>query len=97
MQEFYLLRLMPVWAGLIMLAAYFYHSPPIKAEYILTTINLKLLAASALLVQTGALLVSHICFNNFFQLSNAKPTQVCSAQAGRQVFSTALAAPQREL
>jgi hypothetical protein len=97
MQEFYLLRLMPVWVGLIMLAAYFYQSPQIKAEYILTTINVKLLAASSLLVQTGALLVSHICFLNFFQLSNAKPTQVCSAQAGCQVIPTAKAAPQREL
>jgi hypothetical protein len=31
------------------------------------------------------------------QLSNVKPTQVCSAPAGRQGISTTLAAPQREL
>jgi hypothetical protein len=56
--------------------------------------NVKLLTASALSVQSGASLVSHNCFINFLQLSNVKPTQVCSAQAGRQVNSTALAAPQ---
>ncbi len=59
--------------------------------------TVKLVAASALLVQSGALLVSKNCFINFMQLSNVKPTQVCSAQAGRQVNSTALAAPQWEL
>jgi hypothetical protein len=57
--------------------------------------NVKLLAASALLVQSGALLVFFI--DIFLQLSNVKPTQVCSARAGRQVISTALAAPQGEL
>jgi hypothetical protein len=36
-------------------------------------------------------------FINFLQLSNVKPTQVCSAPAVRQVISTTLAAPQREL
>jgi hypothetical protein len=53
--------------------------------------NVKLLAASALLA-------SHNCFflKTFLQLSNVKPTQVCRSQAGRQVISTALAAPQRE-
>jgi hypothetical protein len=35
--------------------------------------------------------------STFFQLTNVKPTQFSSAQAGRQVISTALAAPQREL
>jgi hypothetical protein len=59
--------------------------------------NEKLLAVSALLVQSGALLVTHTFFINFLQLSNIKPTQVCSAPAGRQVISTTLAAPQREL
>jgi hypothetical protein len=33
----------------------------------------------------------------FLQLSNVKPTQICSAPAARQVISTTLAAPQREL
>jgi hypothetical protein len=35
----------------------------------------------------------------YLQLSNVKPTQVCSAQAGRQVtvFTKAKGAPQREL
>jgi hypothetical protein len=59
--------------------------------------NEKLLAASALLVPSGALLVSHNCFINFLPLSNVKPSQVCSAPAGRQVISTTLAAPQREV
>jgi hypothetical protein len=60
--------------------------------------NEELLAGSALLVQSGALLVSHIGFINFFlQLSNVKPAHVGSAPAGHQVISTTLAAPQREL
>jgi hypothetical protein len=59
--------------------------------------NVKLLAASTSLVQSGTLLVIHNCFINFLQLSNVKPTQVCSTQEGRQVISTALAARQREL
>ncbi len=69
----------------------------IKAEYILTTMNEELLAAIPLLVQSGALLVSPYGFINFLQLSNVNPTQVCSAPAGRQVISTTLAAPKREL
>jgi hypothetical protein len=64
------------------------------AEYILTTMNVKLLTFSALLVQSGALLA---IYQLFLQLSNVKPTQVCSALACRQVISTTLAAPQREL
>jgi hypothetical protein len=59
--------------------------------------NEELLAASVLFVQSSALLVSHNGFINFLQFSNVKPTQVCSAPAGRQVISTTLAAPQREL
>jgi hypothetical protein len=35
--------------------------------------------------------------STFLQLSNVKPNQVCCAPAGRQVISTTLAAPQREL
>jgi hypothetical protein len=35
--------------------------------------------------------------STFLQLSNVKPTQVCSAPAGRRVISTTLAAPRREL
>jgi hypothetical protein len=58
--------------------------------------NDELLAASAL-VQSGGLLVSHNGFIYFFALSNVKPTQVCSAPAGRQVIITTTAAPQREL
>jgi hypothetical protein len=47
--------------------------------------------------KSGALLVSHNGFINFFfQLSNDKPTQVFSAPAGRQDVSTTLAAPQRD-
>jgi hypothetical protein len=41
-----------------MLVAYFFQSPPSRAEYILTTMNVKLLAASVLLAQSGALLVT---------------------------------------
>jgi hypothetical protein len=55
------------------------------------------LAAIVLFVQIGALLVSHNGSINLLQLSNVKPTQVCSAPSGRQVISTTLAAPQREL
>jgi hypothetical protein len=45
-------------------------------------------------------LISHNCFITFLavvQQSNVKLTQVCRAQAGRQVISAALAAPQREI
>jgi hypothetical protein len=35
--------------------------------------------------------------STFLQLSYVKPTQVCSAPAGRQVISTTLAAPQKDL
>jgi len=59
--------------------------------------NIKVLASSALLVQSGALLVSHIILSTFLQLSNVQPTQVRSAQACRQVILTALAASRREL
>jgi hypothetical protein len=55
--------------------------------------NEKLLAASVLFVQNGALMVGHDGFINFLQLSNVKPTQVCNAP----VISTTLAAAQREL
>jgi hypothetical protein len=44
--------------------------------------SVKLLAASALLVQCGALLVIY----KLFALSNVKPTQVCSAPACSQVI-----------
>jgi len=50
MQKVYLLQLMPGWV-------YFN-----KDEW---TLNEKLVAAYALLVQSGALLVSHNCFINF--------------------------------
>jgi hypothetical protein len=52
--------------------------------------NVTLLAASALLVQSGALLV-------FFQLFCNCPTHVCIAPAGHQFISTTLAAPQWKL
>jgi hypothetical protein len=58
MQKVYLLRVMPVWVGLIMLVAKFCQSPLIKG-HILTMLNEELLAASALLFQSGALLFSH--------------------------------------
>jgi hypothetical protein len=56
MQEVYLLRLMPQ-VGLIMFGLNFVSPHQSKAKYILTTMNEELLA-SALLVQSGALLVS---------------------------------------
>jgi hypothetical protein len=68
MRKVYLLQLMPVCVGLIMLAAYFCQSPLLKGPVILTEMNVKLLAANALLVQSGALLVSHNCFINFFAI-----------------------------
>jgi hypothetical protein len=46
----------------------------------------ELLTFSALLVQSGVIMV----LINFLQLSNVKPTQVCSAPAGRQVILTTL-------
>jgi hypothetical protein len=52
--------------------------------------KVKLLAASALLVKSGAKLVGQNCFINFFAIV------LCNAQAGRHVISTALAAPQRK-
>jgi hypothetical protein len=58
--------------------------------------NEELLAASVLLVQSGALLVSHNGFINFFELSIVKPTQVYSAPACRQVILPTLATPQRK-
>jgi hypothetical protein len=45
--------------------------------YILTTVNVKLLVASALIVQSGVFFVSYQLICN---LSNVQPTQVCSAQ-----------------
>jgi hypothetical protein len=54
----------------------------IKGRIYFNILNEELLAACDLLVRSGA---------------NVKPTQVCSAPAGRQVISTTLAAPQREL
>jgi hypothetical protein len=61
-------------------------------------VNEELLAASVLFIQSGVLMVSHDGFIYFFlQLSNVKPTQVYSAPADRQVISSTLAAPQREL
>jgi hypothetical protein len=38
-----------------------------------------------------------IVLSTFLQLSNLKPTQVCSAPAARQVISTTLAVPKKEL
>jgi hypothetical protein len=51
--------------------------------------NEEMPAASVLLVHWSVL-------STFVQLSSVKPTQVCSAPAGRQVNSTTLAAPERE-
>ncbi len=69
---------------LINVSCLFLSVPPhlSKAEYILTTMNVKLLAASALSVQSGALLV---IYQLFFAIVQCKPTQVCSAPACRQV------------
>jgi hypothetical protein len=52
---------------------------------------IKLLAAKALLVQSGAIWVIY----QLFAIVNVKPTQVYSAPAGRQVISEKLAAPQK--
>jgi hypothetical protein len=49
--------------------------------------NEELHATSALLVQNGALFFSYNSLSTFLQSSNVKPTQVCSAPAGRQVFN----------
>jgi hypothetical protein len=57
--------------------------------------NEELLAASALLVQIGALLVSHNGFINFLQLSNVKPAEV--HQRGPPSYFNYTGAPQREL
>jgi hypothetical protein len=56
-----------------MLAASFCQSPPIEGRVysILTTINVKLLAASALLVQSGALLVIYKLFRSCQMLSQS--------------------------
>ncbi len=51
-----------------MLVAYFCRPYLSKAKYILTTTNEELLAASALLVYSGALLVSQNGFINFFEI-----------------------------
>jgi hypothetical protein len=59
--------------------------------------NVRLLAASAFLDQSGALFVSQNGFITFFLFSNVKPTQVYSATAGRQFISTTLAATRWEL
>jgi hypothetical protein len=50
--------------------------------------NEELLPASVLFVKSGALLISNNGYITFFQLSNIKPTQVCSTPADRQVIST---------
>ncbi len=55
--------------GLMMLDAYFCQFPLMKGRvYINNEMNVKLLAASALLIQSGAFLVSHNCFINFFAI-----------------------------
>ncbi len=60
------MQLMPVWVGLKRLN---FVSPHwLKAEYILTTMNEELLAASALLAQSGVLLFSHNGFIIFFAI-----------------------------
>jgi hypothetical protein len=41
-------------------------------------------------------LVSHNGFIDFFEISNVKPTQVCSAPTGGQVISTTIAAPKTD-
>jgi len=57
-------------------------------------VNEELLAASVKVVPYWSLIMVS---STFLQLSNVKPTKVCSAPAGRQVISTILAAPQKEL
>jgi hypothetical protein len=56
--------------------------------------NEELLAASLFVQQAS---VTMVVLSTFLQLTNVKPTQVCSAPAGHQVISTTLAASQRVL
>jgi hypothetical protein len=58
--------------------------------------NEEMLAANALLAQSGPSWSVMMVLSPFLQLSKFKPTLVYSAPAGRQVISTILAAPQRE-
>jgi hypothetical protein len=67
------------------------------STYIFTKKNEELLAASVLFVHSGAFLVSQNGFINFFEIVQCYTIQVCSEPADRQVISTTLAAPQREL
>jgi hypothetical protein len=53
-------------------------------------VNEELLAASVKVVPYWSLIMVS---STFLQLSNVKPTKVCSAPAGRQVISTILAPP----
>jgi hypothetical protein len=62
-QKVYLMLLMPVCVGLIMLAGVFLSVPTNQ-----TTMNVRLLAASAFLDQSGTLFVSHNGFINFFAI-----------------------------
>ncbi len=57
-------------------------SVPTEAEYILKMMNEELLAGSALLVQSGVLLVSHIGFINFFAIVQCKasPSLQCTSR-----------------
>jgi hypothetical protein len=73
---------MPVFIGVIMLAAYFVSLHWSKARYILATMNVELLVARALLIQSGALLWSVIIvLVNFF------PTVQCEANPSLQCTS----------
>ncbi len=92
------ITLMQIQSGrtvpLIILAALYCKFPVIKGRVKLTTMNVKLLAAIVPYSFKWRILVF---LSTFLQLSNGRPTQVCSAPAGRQVISTTLATPQKEL
>jgi hypothetical protein len=55
--------------------------------------NVKLLAASALLVQNGALLVSHNCFINFFAMRDNLGVKKGNCPMSRQPKSAASRPP----
>jgi hypothetical protein len=59
--------------------------------------NEKLLALVPYLFKVAPYWLVIMVLSTFLQLSNVKPTQVCSTQADRKVILTTLAAPQREL
>jgi hypothetical protein len=90
-QKVHFLQLMPVWVGLIMLLAFLW----VPSNQGPSTYILSILVPYKFKVAPYWSVI--IVLSTFLQFSNVKQTQVCSAPAARQVFSTTLAAPQKEL